>query len=299
MVENPIDYISSRIPGFEGRGDYLSSGGFDFFPARDKVRPVRALDEHLRQNLRDQFARRILVKQGDRIDGLQRQGDFDALILVQQRPERPLHAPHAGIRVQGEDQNVAHGAAPFEQPDMARVKQVVAAVGEDHGLAVELPAPPLFDEFRAAVKATHRFQCSSQAGGGQRRAELAGESAYPTLPRKISILQGGAGDSPGNVDHPSIPEKDVSIPCKLRMLKAMAEQSIHGDGNIQVLVTGSPFARVELGGRVAAELWIPRFRAPLDPARNKDLDLLLPTYAITDLAGRDDLWESFGATQPQ
>jgi hypothetical protein len=44
------------------------------------------------------------------------------------------------------------------------------------------------------------------------------------------------------------------------MLKAMAEQSIHGDGNIQVVVTGPAHARVEIGGRHAAELWVPRFR---------------------------------------
>jgi len=70
----------------------------------------------------------------------------------------------------------------------------------------------------------------------------------------------------------------------------MAAQSIQGQGNIQVLIKDSPQAVVEINGRTAAELWVPKFRKTLDPTRNKDLDLLLAGYAITDLTGRDLLW---------
>ena len=49
---------------------------------------------------------------------------------------------------------------------MAGVQQVIAAVGKDHGFALALPAPALYEEFRAVVESAHRFQCSSRYNGG-------------------------------------------------------------------------------------------------------------------------------------
>ena len=70
----------------------------------------------------------------------------------------------------------------------------------------------------------------------------------------------------------------------------MDSQAIRGDGNIQVLLKDSPHSYVVVDGK-AVDLWVPKFRRELDPDRNKDLDLLLAPYAITDLTGRDRLWE--------
>src|ERR1017187_3430929 len=65
-AENSFDNISSRISGFYSHGEHLAAGGFHFFPARNKVRPVRALDEHLRQNQPNQLPPRVLGEQRDR-----------------------------------------------------------------------------------------------------------------------------------------------------------------------------------------------------------------------------------------
>ena len=75
----------------------------------------------------------------------------------------------------------------------------------------------------------------------------------------------------------------------------MASQSSHGDGNIQALIKDSPNSTIIIEGRTTAELWVPKFRTPLDPDKNKDLDLLLAKYAVTDLTGRDALWQDFRA----
>jgi hypothetical protein len=67
-------------------------------------------------------------------------------------------------------------------------------------------------------------------------------------------------------------------------------QSIHGSDDIQVLVKDSPYTHIEIGGRNAAQLWVPPLRQA-GVAPRKDLDLLLGRFAITDLAGRGALWQ--------
>ena len=74
----------------------------------------------------------------------------------------PLRAPRTGIGIQRQDQDVAGRAGLLQEPDVAGVKQVIAAIGEDYGFAVPLPALALFEKFRAAVELGHRFQCSSR-----------------------------------------------------------------------------------------------------------------------------------------
>ena len=64
---------------------------------------------------------------------------------------------------------------------MAGVQQVIAAVGEDHGLARALPALALLEEFRAAVEPTHRFQCSSRDKSAKRRGEGSRHEALRAL----------------------------------------------------------------------------------------------------------------------
>ena len=107
MADNSFDNISSRIARFQRQGKHLAAGGFHFFPARDKVRPIGAFDEHIRKNGRNQIARRRLVEQSDGIDSFERQGEFRAFLFRDERPGRPLGAPRTGIGVQGENENVA------------------------------------------------------------------------------------------------------------------------------------------------------------------------------------------------
>ena len=54
-------------------------------------------------------------------------------------PRGTLQALHAGVGVERQNQDVAQRARAFEQTDVARMQNVVAAVGEDHGLAGALP----------------------------------------------------------------------------------------------------------------------------------------------------------------
>jgi hypothetical protein len=70
----------------------------------------------------------------------------------------------------------------------------------------------------------------------------------------------------------------------------MGGQAISGHRNIQVLVRDSPLARVQIGGRTTAELWVPKLRQQLHPGGG-NVDLLLAKYAITNFIGRTQLWQ--------
>ena len=48
---------------------------------------------------------------------------------------------------------------------MARMQQVIAAVGENDGLALLFPSRALSQQFILAVKGSHGYQCSSDFGG--------------------------------------------------------------------------------------------------------------------------------------
>ena len=63
------------------------------------------------------------------------QRQFDAIGLRNQRARRTFQPLHAGIGVQCENENVAERARLFQQTDMPGMQDVVAAVGEDDGLA--------------------------------------------------------------------------------------------------------------------------------------------------------------------
>ena len=51
---------------------------------------------------------------------------------------------------------------------MARMQQVVAAVGKDDGLPLLFPEGALVQQFASAVKGGHGYQCSSPDFGGIR-----------------------------------------------------------------------------------------------------------------------------------
>jgi hypothetical protein len=141
LAENSFDNISSRIAGFQSQGEHLAAGGFHFFPAGDEVRPIGALDEDIRQNDGNQLARRILVEERDGIDGFERQASSArSRSRGSAAATAPWRGARTGIGVQRENENVAERAGLLEEPDVAGVKQVIAAVGEDHGFALALPA---------------------------------------------------------------------------------------------------------------------------------------------------------------
>jgi hypothetical protein len=81
---------------------------------------------------------------------------FGALLLAQNGTRRPLHAPHAGIRIEPQNQHVTQGPGLFQQADVSGMEQIEATVGEDHRLALGLPASPQFEEFVASVQRSPR-----------------------------------------------------------------------------------------------------------------------------------------------
>lgn len=155
LAENSFDNISSGVSRLQGDGKNLAAGCLYFFPPGDKVRPIGALDQHIGQNESNQLARGFFVKQCDRIDRFQRQRHLGAFRLGYKWPGWPLHPLYAGIRIQREDQNIAHRPCLFEQPDMARMEQIVAAVSEDHRSPFPFPESPLFSQLCPAIESSH------------------------------------------------------------------------------------------------------------------------------------------------
>src|SRR5215472_14937910 len=73
----------------------------------------------------------------------------------------------------------------------------------------------------------------------------------------------------------------------------MSLQSVVGDNNIQILVKDSQNVHVDVSGTRVASLYVPPFRKQPKPGKiRNDLELLLATSAITELNGREKLWQS-------
>ena len=71
----------------------------------------------------------------------------------------------------------------------------------------------------------------------------------------------------------------------------MAEQVAFGQGNVQILVKESENVHIEVNGIKVATFWVPPFRKPLPLGKTRDLSLLLASTAITELIGREQLWQ--------
>jgi len=123
--------------------------------------PIGALHKHVRQKGRHQWLGCLLIKKSYSVDRQKSLSDFCAFSLVEQRARLAFHPAHAGIGIEREHQNIPQGAGLFEEPDMARMQQVVAAVGEDDGLTLLFPERALAQQFVSAVKRGHGYQCSS------------------------------------------------------------------------------------------------------------------------------------------
>ena len=87
------------------------------------------------------------VENGDGINILQCRQDFSALLLFDSRAALAFQPAHAGIRIHGDNQFAAKLFGRAKIADMADVKQVKAAVGEDDFLSGGAPGADLFGEF--------------------------------------------------------------------------------------------------------------------------------------------------------
>jgi hypothetical protein len=160
VAKNQIYNISSGIAGLERHREHATTGSLDFFFSCDEVRPIRSLQEDIGKKFGDQLPGGILIKQSNGIDRLESPGQLRALDLRDQRTGEPLGAPNAGVRIQRQNQPVAQRSGLFQEPDVSRMEQVIAPVGENDDLALLFPALTLFEERRAKVETSHGFQCS-------------------------------------------------------------------------------------------------------------------------------------------
>jgi hypothetical protein len=138
---NFLENSSRRITRNDGNGDDATARGFHFFAAHDLVtRPIAALYENVREQSRDDLARREIVENHHGIHGLQRRENFRALALRDYRTAFALQLPHAGVAIEPDDERVAQFARLLQAANVAGMQQVEAAVGENDAATVAILA---------------------------------------------------------------------------------------------------------------------------------------------------------------
>src|SRR5258708_16642273 len=108
----------AAVSGYNLVADYLLTG------------VVPALHQHARPDLRDQFDRRVFLKDDNEIDRLQRRQHFRPRALVLNRAPLALQPLCRGVAVQADDQAIAGAARPGQNLDVAGMQNIEAAVGE-------------------------------------------------------------------------------------------------------------------------------------------------------------------------
>ena len=155
LSENRFEYSGRGIARFQSHEFDPAARGFDLFAAGYEMRPIRAFHEDIRQQTGNQLSRRVFIEQNHGIHRLQSGDQFGAFALRCNRALGTFRPAHSGVGIQSDDEHVTQRAGPLQQPDMARVQQVVTAVGENHGFACSFPLRSLSKEFRAAVETCH------------------------------------------------------------------------------------------------------------------------------------------------
>jgi len=107
--------------------------------------PVSPFDQHVGREFADEAQRRRLAEAGDVVDHFECRHHLAAIAQLDQRPFRPLEAPHRGIGIECHHQDVAERPGGTQIAHVPGVQEIETAVGEDD------PAPPaaLCSEFGA------------------------------------------------------------------------------------------------------------------------------------------------------
>ena len=108
----------------------MASVGDDDFLA-DDVGSGPTLDENVGLEGVKELARGVLIEDQDVIDTSQRSEHSGAVVFGDDWSSGTFEFSHAGIAVDGHDQDVAKLPGLFEQSEVANMEQVEAAVGED------------------------------------------------------------------------------------------------------------------------------------------------------------------------
>ncbi len=98
-------------------------------------RPIGALDQHVGAQGSDGLERCVFVVNEDSVDALKSEQRFRPFLLSDHGPALALEAPHRGVRVDADDQNIPVGSGLLQEMHMARVKDVETPVRKHHASA--------------------------------------------------------------------------------------------------------------------------------------------------------------------
>src|ERR1700755_3227296 len=113
----------------EGEREDSAAGALDLFAAVYLVESVvAAFDEYVRQDFRDERARRLFVEDRDEVDRFQGGEDFGALRFAHDGAVRAFERAHRAVAVYRDEQRVAEAASVREVTHVAYVQDVEAPV---------------------------------------------------------------------------------------------------------------------------------------------------------------------------
>jgi hypothetical protein len=139
MFQDGFDEVRSRRTFYERENHHFSAGSFDHFPSDSGLLgPIPSFDEDMRLKRRDEFERGLFIKYGYVIHTFKAREDFRPLLLRKDGSFRTFQALNRTITVYPHDQYITEGFGFFQITDMAEMKKVETAIGEDDPLSLFL-----------------------------------------------------------------------------------------------------------------------------------------------------------------
>jgi hypothetical protein len=124
-----------------GRGEGLkdfdafdaSPGGFDFRAAYNLIsRPVSPFHQNIGKESGDNILWSSFVEDEDRVDTFETGQNLGTLLLRNDRTRGSFEGANTPVAVDADDQKITKGPGGFKAADVARVKQIETAIGEDN-----------------------------------------------------------------------------------------------------------------------------------------------------------------------
>ena len=123
--------------------DLTSSGLDNLAPDNFRRAPVRAFDQHIRDDRVDNLLRRGIIEQKQVIHAGQRGKYFSTLLFGDDRSPFSFDLPDGAVGVEADDQDITHGTSLVQIAHMADVENIEAAVRENH-LPALAPEPAAY-----------------------------------------------------------------------------------------------------------------------------------------------------------
>src|SRR5690242_10683490 len=136
----PFNDCGSRMTRDQIHQDHLAAALFHQLAPHDLIaRIIGTLDEHRRPHPFDQFQRRVLVENDDKIDRFERCEHFGASLDWVDRTAFAFQPRGGCVAVKTDHEPIASGAGFGQQLDVTAMQQIEAAVGEPDAQSM---APP-------------------------------------------------------------------------------------------------------------------------------------------------------------